>query len=348
MRAAADWCIDTERWVELAALCMDVWYFLAQAAPVDAATWLREVVDHDTALDDQIVVDCLGVLAWIETMIFADYEGSNVLGERSNARAAASHVAESPWAWLGAAFAQMYTGQNAEAVRSAELALAAAEARDDEFSAVNALCAQGSALAFLGEHERSTDVLTEALRRADGTGHPMSIGAAVITAAAQELASSDAPRFAASLDILRRYDLDLDRGDLNGMWLDIGWGLALLGLEPSAAVGYLASAARTADRLDTPHVLDYTLRALAVIAADAGLHQQAAALVAFTEAQLRPHRIENPFQEWIQTRLDRALEGFTVSAPAAPLHRRDVLDLVTQIAALTEVESATHSAPADA
>jgi predicted ATPase/class 3 adenylate cyclase len=346
LRAAADWCIDAERWVELAGVCIDVWYFLAQAAPVDAATWLREVVDHDTALDDQIVVDCLGVLAWIETMIFANYEASNALVERGSARAAASDVAESPWARLGAAFAQINTAQNAEALRSAELALSTAEARGDEFIAVQALCAQGGALAALGEHERSTDVVAEALRRAEGTGHPMAISAAVISASSQEMQRSDLPRFAASLDILSRYDVDLDRGDLNGMWLEVMWGLTLVGLEQLAAVGHLARAARTADRLDTPHVLDYALRPLAIVSADAGLLEQAGALVAFAETHLRAHRIQSPVQIWIQARLDRALDSFSASAPAAPLHRREVLDLVTQIeTALTRNDAASVVPP---
>ena len=336
VRAAADWCMDTDRWVELAALCMDAWLFLAQAAPVDAATWLREVVDCDVALEDQMMVDCLGILAWIVMMNFADYEAFTAPLERSHARAAASHGAESPWAWIAAAFAQMWAGQNVEALRSAELAQAASEARDDEFSLVNALCAQSGALASLGELERSTVVVSEALRRGARIGNPMSIGSAVITAASQELQHTDSPRFTASLDILSRHDVDLDRGDLNGMWLDWAWGLTYLGLEQPAAVGHLARAARAADRLDAPHVLDYTLRPLAIVAAAAGLHEQAAALVAFTDTQLRPRRIENALQVWIQPRLDRALAGVSASVPA-PLHRRGIMDLVTQIeTALTD------------
>ena len=238
------------------------------------------------------------------------------------------------------AFAQMYTGQNVAALRSAELAQAASEARDDEFSLVNALCAEGGALAALDEHDRSTAVVSEALRRAAGTGHPMAIGAAVITAASQHLMHTDSPGFVASLDILSRHDVDLDRGDLNGMWLEITWGLTLVGLEQPAAVGHLANAARAADRLDAPSALDYALRPLAIVAADAGLHEQAGGLVAFAEAQLRAHRIETPFQVWIQTRLDRALAGFSAAAPAAPLHRREIMDLVTQIeTALTRDQS---------
>jgi hypothetical protein len=143
-----------------------------------------------------------------------------------------------------------------------------------------------------------------------------------------------------SLDILRRYDLGVDRGDLNGMWLDVMWGLTLLGLEQPAAAGHLARAARAADRLDTPHVLDYALRPLAVVAAEAGLREQAAALLAFSDTQLRAHRMETPVQIWVEARLDRALDGFSSSAPAAPLHRREVMDLVSAIeTALAQDES---------
>ena len=82
------------------------------------------------------------------------------------------------------------------------------------------------------------------------------------------------------------------------------------------------------------------------MAAHAGLHQQAAALVAFTESQLRSYRIENPLQVWIQMQLDRALDDPSAVTPASPLHRRDLLDIVTQIeSALTHDASAAVSAP---
>jgi predicted ATPase len=345
VRAAADWCIDTERWVELAGLCGDVWLFFAQAAPVDAAAWLREVVDHHGPLDDQVVVDMVGYLAWFEMIGFANYEVAAALVEQSRERAIASGVMESAYAWVGYALGWINLGQNADAVRFSEIGLAAAEARGDEFCAVNALCAQAGALASLGERERATEVATESLLRAERCGHPMAISAAVITTASNHLQQSDSPHAEASLEILERYDLRLERGDLNGMWLEVIWGLTLLVLEHDAAVGHFATAARAADRLEAPHVLDQALRPLAIVAAEAGLQEQAAALVAFSEAHLRPYRIDNPIGVWLQTRLERALDGSDVVVPAAPLHRREVLDLVTQIETLLTRDAAASVPP---
>ena len=345
MRATAEWCVDTERWAELAAMCQHLWYFLVQAAPVDAAAWFQHSVDHDSALGDQAFIDCLGLLAWIHVGNFANYAEAAALGERSHTRAAALQVPVTPWASLAMAMTEVMTGRNTEALRLSEFAIAEAEARNDEQAAAIAMCNEAGALAALGERERSIDAAAEALRRANATGSPLALSAAVISAAGAHLQQNHEPGFAASFDILSRHNIGLTSGDLNGMWLDIQWGFTLLGLDRPGALGLLSRAARTADRLNSPHVLDYALRLLAIIAAEASLAEQAAALIEYAEANLRPHRIENPSQTWIQARLDAALGGLPEPAPEPRLHRGEIMALVTEIeTSLTRDEPASRSA----
>ena len=79
-----------------------------------------------------------------------------------------------------------------------------------------------------------------------------------------------------------------------------------------------------------------TLRFLAVVAAEAGLGDHAHALVAYTEANLRPYRMENPQRVWVQERLDRVLADLPgrSSGPVPP--RGEIMRRITEIeAALT-------------
>jgi predicted ATPase/class 3 adenylate cyclase len=347
LRATADWWIQTERWVELADMCQHLWYFLHQSAPVDGSAWLQQVVDHGAALDDQVVIDRTGELAWIHAMTLGDFAASTILVEQSHAHAGAANLLVSPWAGLAIAMAQVMTGRNAEALHSAELGLEAAEARGIEGGAVTALCTQSGALAALGERQRGIDVATEGVRRAERSGHPLFISAAVVSAAGAHLQNSP-PDFAASFDTLSRHGVGLrGGGDLNDMWLDTQWGVTLLGLDDPGAVARITRAARRADRLDSAHVLDYELRQLAIISAEAGLNEQALALVSYTEANLRAFRIDNPTQTWIQTRLDQALGRLAERTRNPPLQRSEIMALVTEIeTALTTDQPTSRSTPA--
>lgn len=134
-------------------------------------------------------------------------------------------------------------------------------------------------------------------------------------------------------------------GDLNDMWLDVQWGVTLLGLDRPGAVERIASAARRADRLDSAHVLDHELRRLAVAAVEAGLIDHALALVSYTEANLRDFRIDNTSQAWFQGRLDRALDGRIARTPDPP-SRREIMALVAEIeAALSAPLPAARAVP---
>jgi hypothetical protein len=343
LRATADWCVDTGRWSELAAMCQHLWQVLLQYAPIDTAAWYQHAIDHASALDEQVVVDLLGAFAWLQVANLGNFSASAERAEQSLALAGAKHLLESAWAWSAQCQSAVYTGRNAEAVRAAELSYEVAEARGDETLATTALFLQVSPLAILGNVERSAHIGAEALRRAEQSGHPIYISAAVITVAGTELWGKFEPDFEASLDVLNRHEHDLGSiaGDLNGAWHDITWGVTLFGLGLPGAVEHLAHGARTADRLNTLHALDLALRQLAVLAADAGLTPAALALIDYTEANLRAHRIENPGQTRIQARLDQALAGLPDRAPDAPLHRGDIMAIVTEIEnALTQLTEA--------
>ena len=99
---------------------------------------------------------------------------------------------------------------------------------------------------------------------------------------------------------------------------------------------HLARAARVADRLHSLHAFDIALRFLAVVAAEAGLGDHAHALVAYTEEHLRPYRMENPQQVWVQERLDRVLADLPGRSPGPTPTRGEIMRRITELeAALT-------------
>jgi predicted ATPase/class 3 adenylate cyclase len=331
LRAAVDWLVETERWVDLADMCRDLEEFLWQTVPVDGADWYQHLVDHASALDEQVAIDVLGEAAWINVINIADFAKSVAFAERSLALAGAANRAAAPWAWTALSQVATFAGENHEALRCAEMALAAAEARGDERGAVVALCMHTTPLFALGEVERGGVEGSEAMRRAKGTGHPIYLTNAVVSAAAGRLWGSADPDLEACFDLLLAQRDDLTVGDNNGMWLDLAWGATLLGLHRPGAVGYLVRAARAADRLNAPHAFDFALRHLAVAAAEAELTSSAAALIAFTETNLRLHRMGTPGQTRLQTRLDRTLPDPADPPTASTLHRGEVMVIVTEI-----------------
>jgi hypothetical protein len=284
---------------------------------------------------------------------FGNYAAATELSVRCRNLADEKHLQPPHMAWLATAMTATYTGDNAAAMRAAERALAAAQARPDERIEVTgrvtviALSSLTAALAGFGEFDRSVEAATRAMREAERTGHPLLIGAAVITAAQSHLGMRAEPDFAAALEILTRHTDGLNGADVNDMWLDLVWGMAQLEVDAPGAVVRFIGAARVADRLNAQHVLDVALRYLAILAADFGLTEHARALVAYTEANLRPYRIENPNQAWMQARLDRALAGIPEGGPTPTIHRGEVLQRIAEIeTAFTKHEPTAH-APAD-
>ena len=92
-------------------------------------------------------------------------------------------------------------------------------------------------------------------------------------------------------------------------------------------------AARVADQLHALHAFDLVLRYLAVVAAEAGLDEHAHALVAYSEANLRPYRMDNPHQAWVQDRLDPVLAGLPATSPGAASPRGEIMRRITEIEA---------------
>ena len=90
-------------------------------------------------------------------------------------------------------------------------------------------------------------------------------------------------------------------------------------------------AAPRRDRLNVPHASDFALRHLALAAADADLTEPAAALVTFTETNLRPYRMGTPGQARLQPRLDRAMPGIADGTAGPPLHHGEVMAIVAEL-----------------
>ena len=343
-RATADWLVESDLWVELADICQQLWEFLMQAAPVDGAGWYQHVVDHQSALDHQAAIDAVGRAAYAQVMNLGNYALGLDLAAQSTALATANHLPESQFAWAARASLATYTGESVEAVRCAELALVAANARGAELHTVIALSMQIIPLYALGEFDRGAAVAAETLRRAEQTGHPIYTTTAVITAGSGVLWGTADGDLTASLDLLTRHDGGLTFGEISGMWLDLMWGSMLLALDQPGAVERLARAARAADRLNAPHALDLALRQLAILAAESDLTEPAAALVVFTETNLRPHRIENPGSTRVQARLDRAVAAVPRHPSEVLLHRGEVVALIAEIeTSLTQQDASTRA-----
>jgi hypothetical protein len=214
--------------------------------------------------------------------------------------------------------------------------VAAAEARGDEHIAITALCPQASSLAATGEFDRGLEVADEAVRRAARLGQPSVVLAAVITAAAIHFNNPAGLDFAACLEVLAAHPLANQGGSTNEMWLDVNWGIAKVGLRQPGAVEHLALAARAADRFHSLHAFDIALRFLALVAAEGGLDNHAQALVAYTEEHLRPYRMENPQQVWVQERLDELMSRLGPRPPDPAPPRGEIMRRITEIeAALT-------------
>ena len=269
LRATATWCVDQDRWTELAAFCERTLFFAIQKATVDGAAWRQQILDHRASLDGQIIVDALGQLAYLQVIGLGDPVAGEQSAQQSVAVADETGAVHSAWAGVALSFSAMLTGRSSDAVAEAEKALALADAAGDPATAVIALDNASAALAGLGETEKSADLCAEALRRAEASRHPLHIGSALITSSANYVTQVADPDFPASESILQR-SIGLDVGGTNGMWLDMLWGWTLLGLGKPGAAEYLARSAREADQLAAPHLSDLVLRLLALVFVDHG------------------------------------------------------------------------------
>ncbi len=189
--------------------------------------------------------------------------------------------------------------------------------------------------AEVGQLQRSAEIFADALERAERSGSLLMLQATVITTA-QSLVWREEPEFVRSFDILSRHGADLLTGGLGNLWLDMAWGITLLGLHRPGSATYAARAARAADHQSSPHALDLGLHVLGLAAAEAGLLEPAATLVGYAEAYLAGYEFAQPDRGWFRARLDQAL-GDRPAAPAADgMHRRELMVLINEVeAALT-------------
>ncbi len=330
LRAAADWCAEHDRWVELAAMGERLWVFVNSAGAADGVAWYQQVIDHGTALDEQVLADALGVLAYLQVITLGNYDIATELSTRSRELAEQHQLAEPQTAWLATAFAAMFTGDYRVALDAGARSLAAAEARGDEPVAVTALCVHGTPLAGLGDFDRAVEVVAEAVRRAERLGQPTLIGASLVTAASLHFMDPRGPDFAACLDRVSSYPI-AGGGAANDMWVAITRATAEVGVRAPGAVETVVDAIRACDRLQARHALDLSLRLLAFEAAAAGLEQAARELVGYSEAHLRAHRMENPQQAWVQARLKEVLDELPGPSAGPVRTRSEIMRVVTEI-----------------
>ena len=331
LRSAALWCIDQARWEELAGLCREGLYFAIQAAPIDGITWRQQVLTHQEVLDPRIIVEILGELAYLEITGLGDYEGAAAHAEQSISLADQAGTAHSAWGWAARLHVLAMTGRYEDAISHGERALEVADATEDAGVANIVLNDLTAALAGLGRREESIAKAIEALRRADEREHPIYVSAAIITWSACYLTQVATPDFNASMDVLAQRPEGLQVGGTNGMWLDALWGWTLMGMGRPGAMDHLVRAARAADQISAPHLLDLVLRLLALQFADDGCATEAATLVHYAETNLRPYRIGAPGQVWIDGQIEqRAI--LRVQPDPSIVRRSDIMALVKRTA----------------
>jgi hypothetical protein len=267
-------------------------------------------------------------------VVSGDFTAADSLAERSVTVAETGRLETSPWAWLARAAvagALLTVGGGPDGLGPAELALAAAEARQDQAAAS---FASSFRMIFLwaAHSDQAAAAMLDALDRAQRTGSPGLIAFAVALAASCHESFLAEPDFAASLGVLTRYDDGIRTGQPNEMWLELGWGIALLGLGQPGAIEHLTNAARLADRISFPHAVEMALRPLAIAYAEAGHTQQAAILTGYTDANLAQYRLDLPGRRWINPTLDAALAG-PADRPlheteGSTWHRRQIMALI--------------------
>ena len=333
LRSAATWCIDQALWTNLARFCDEATLFTQQFVAVDASDWLRQITEHREEIDDdQKIIDALGQLAYLETNCLGDSNGALRTVERCIALADETGLHHSTWAWVARPNIAIQQGRTnyEDQLADAERALQLADTVGPHTLRVVALIEKGSTYAAQGMLDRAQGAVAEGLRRADETGQPLCIGAAVVVAASNFLSFTRDPDFEASMRVFASRPDALGMGGLSEMWLDTFLGWTLLGLGSPHAVNRLAGALRAADQLNAQHVVEFNLRLLAVAFAQAGHLREAAILVEYADKDLRPYQLVESGRAWVTDRLDDA--GVKEVPPEQSVHRRgDIMSLVSTV-----------------
>ncbi len=343
LRAVADWCAEQSRWAELQGMARDIYFFLIDSAAVDGTAWYQLTTEHADALDAQVVADALGELAWMTVTNMADYPRTIALAEQSIGLAEREALETSPYVWLARIMVTQYTNADPEGIKFGEVALQAAEARNDKGAMVLALGMYATAIARV-DREAGIASALEGIRRAKDTGQTSSIISALLCATACYTAEGGAPDVAHVRAILEGApDVRLDTA--NAMWLDLMWGAVLVQLDEMGVVERLADAVRMADRQHAPHAEDMALRLLAIAVGRAGNLAESAVLASYCAATLIPFRMNQ--QPWIDVALEEVLvrvpDRAADEAVGAAADRRQILALVTRLEA--EVKQSGQRAP---
>jgi predicted ATPase len=331
LRAVAEWCAEHGRWAELLTMCHQTVVFAHLSRP-EPVLWYRRVLDGDAALGGQDRVDALAELGYFTALHLGDWATGEVLAGESDDVCAKEGLTPSPWAGQAIAMAAFQTGRREQALLASRAALEAAELRHDEFAAVTALAVVGYALASTSADDADR-VSLEALTRSEHMGNPVATANNALIVASSLLTRS-VPDFAASLAVLTRYANDFSAGDTTAMWSHLFHGYDLLALREPGAVNHLAEAARLADRLNVPSVVDIALRSLAVGADEAGHTRDATTLVVYADANLADSRLTDSMWTWLRDRVDNTLAGpepDTATARGAAPRRGEIMALVADL-----------------
>jgi hypothetical protein len=331
LRAVAEWCAEHGRWAELLAMCHQTVVFAHLSRP-EPVMWYRRALDGDPALGGQDRVDALAELGYFTALHLGDWARGEALAGESDDVCAKDGLTPSPWAGQAKALAAFQTGRREQALVAARAALAAAESRHDEFAAVTALAVICYALASTSVDDADR-IAREALTRAENLGNPVATSNNALIVASS-LLTRNAPDFAASFAVLTRYANDFSAGDTTAMWSLLFHGYDLLALGEPGAVHHLAEAARLADRLNVPSVVDIALRSLAVRASEAGQTRDAATLIVYADANFVGSRLTDSMWAWLRDRVDTALAGPELETErtrgAAP-RRGEIMALVADL-----------------
>jgi hypothetical protein len=345
LRAVAEWCMEGERWAELAAMMLRLWTFLFQTGPAVTLPWFERVVEHAEDLDPQALVDTLGHWAWTAAGHMGDFQQGAALAECSIGLAERCGLDQNPWAWIARSQAALMSIPRQEGLGYSQVVLAAAEARDEGTAAVIAIGQTGMWQQEMGEFDRAAISFAAALRRAEHTQHPVSIQSAVVTAAAAYLFSSTERDLAASSAILTRHAGEPRIDDATAMWTDVFLGATLVGLRRTGAVEPLARAVRLADRRNVRNAEEMALNLLAVAAAVAGHREEAAILANYASANLHTGTLDTPQYKWIPDALNEALTGITDSAapsiPGTAPTRAKMMAVVAHLDATSDLAAPT-------
>jgi hypothetical protein len=225
---------------------------------------------------------------------------------RSHGVATAKGLDHSPWAFQQEAALASISGNFDTAVPLVGSALDLADRRENAAAAVQALSLLTTTLAGLGDDTGSRSAGSESLRRAKEAGSQSLMTVAALTAASGLNWWNQQPDDRAALDLMLHHVADREVSGTDAMWFQLEWAVSLLGCgQPSIEV--FVDCARLADQLGALHGLECALQHFALLFAEAGACREAAMLVGYLEANLRPYRMESPGHERVRVRIDEAL-----------------------------------------